>query len=971
MAASFETIAWLKQTLGDACESVPVQGDRPLLLDDPSCAYLTLSEHHQLFCVGYDHGRAVGRREHLAVCGPGQLLFGLEPGAGPGATALILAGVSGSAVWRVPTAQLFHLAERPDALSAIGTLFDTWIELLIATLHAAPVPTRARVASAGETVEIDEGVALRADRGLAWIAPRKPPRSYAGIEPGSVGADTACWPLGVQAWAQCESDRLRVWKSTELLASTNGAAFAEGFYRFAVRVVSARRAELAGLRLSNDLVSQDAERLRLAETLDRLAVVGRGERLSPDIGGADDFERACRLIARWLSAEPPRVVRPEGRTFSHMQRALSLTTGLRTRRVVLERGWRGHDNGPLLAFLIEGEEQLAPVALMPVRRGYVMQNPRSNLPRPVTEQVASELHPHAYQVYAPLPSQPLEPMDILGFSGARTGRDLAFVAVVGMLTGALGTVIPLLTGQVFDRIIPGAERGLLLQLTLVLVAVLAGHSLFDLARGLSIVRAQTLMDTRLEAGVWDRLLSLPLPFFRLYSAGELATRAAGIGGIRQVLAGATMAAILGGVFSLWNLALLFYIDARLALFASALVFVAVIVASIAGAQGLARQRRVANLDGKITGLLVQLITGISKLRVTGTENRAFSVWSSLFTQRRDADIGVERVNLRVGVFQIAYPLICSIVVWGLVGRDAQTLSTGEFLAFSASFTMFLSAMGNLLDTGLRALSVVPMYERAKPILVQAVESRGSGDGRIELSGAIEVSHVSFRYEENGPLILDDVNIRIRPGEFVALVGPSGSGKSTMLRLLLSFEACTSGGIFYDGQALVGLDVRVVRQQIGVVLQNSRVTPGDIYSNIVGNSGRSVEDAWQAARAAALAADIEAMPMGMHTVISQGGATLSGGQQQRLLIARALASRPAILFFDEATSALDNVTQAAVSESLEALRVTRVVIAHRLSTIRHADKIIVIERGRIVETGRYDELMKQGGTFFALARRQTV
>jgi ATP-binding cassette subfamily C protein len=238
-------------------------------------------------------------------------------------------------------------------------------------------------------------------------------------------------------------------------------------------------------------------------------------------------------------------------------------------------------------------------------------------------------------------------------------------------------------------------------------------------------------------------------------------------------------------------------------------------------------------------------------------------------------------------------------------------------------------------------------------------------------GGIEVSHVSFRYEPHGPLILDDVSLRIRPGEFVAVVGPSGSGKSTLLRILLGFEACTEGAVFYDGQDLAGLDLRVVRQQIGVVLQNSRVTAGDVYTNIVGSSGRSIEDAWAAARGAALDQDIEAMPMGMHTVISQGGATFSGGQKQRLLIARALASRPSILFFDEATSALDNVTQAAVSDSLERLRVTRVVIAHRLTTIRHADTIVVLDRGRIVEMGRYEELMQKRGAFFALARRQTV
>ena len=186
---SSETIAWLREQLGDGCENVAVQGDRPLLLDDPSCAYLTLSDHHQLFCVGYEHGRAVGRREHMAVCGPGTLLFGLEPETGEGATALILSGVSGSVVWRVPTALLFRLAEGPEALSAIGGLFDVWIELLIATLPSAPVPTRTVALTAGPEVDVDGGVAVRAEQGLLWIAPRQQPQSYVGIAPGSVGAD--------------------------------------------------------------------------------------------------------------------------------------------------------------------------------------------------------------------------------------------------------------------------------------------------------------------------------------------------------------------------------------------------------------------------------------------------------------------------------------------------------------------------------------------------------------------------------------------------------------------------------------------------------------------------------------------------------------------------------------------------------------------------------------------------------------
>jgi ATP-binding cassette subfamily C protein len=571
-----------------------------------------------------------------------------------------------------------------------------------------------------------------------------------------------------------------------------------------------------------------------------------------------------------------------------------------------------------------------------------------------------------------MPAHSLGPAEILRFASRRAVRDLSLAGLVGMLMGALGTTIPLLTGQVFDRIVPAAERGLLFQLTAVLLVVYACSILFDLGRGLLLVRAQTRMDTRLEAAVWDRLLGLPLPFFRRYSAGDLAARAAGIGGIREVLAGATTTAILGGVFSLWNLGYLYVVDSRLALAATGLVAVAAVAAGVAAYFALRRQRIVAELDGKIGGLLLQLFTGMAKLRVTGAENRAFGVWARLFAKRRDADLGAEKVTARVSAFQSVYPILCSIALfWLLAGGEAQRLGTGDFLAFNAAFAAFLAAVLGLIEAGLQSLAVFPMYERAKPILTERVESQGGGDVRTELKGSIEVSHVSFRYDATSPLVLDDVNLRIEPKEFVAIVGPSGSGKSTLLRLLLGFESCTEGGVFYDRQALSGLDLRAVRQQIGVVLQTSRVMDGDIYTNIVGSTGLGIEDAWRAARQAAIAQDIEAMPMGMHTVLSQGGSTLSGGQRQRLLIARSLAAQPKILFFDEATSALDNVTQAAVSQSLESLRVTRVVIAHRLSTIRHADKIVVLDQGRVVQVGRFEELMAEEGPFRLLASRQTA
>jgi ABC-type bacteriocin/lantibiotic exporter with double-glycine peptidase domain len=239
----------------------------------------------------------------------------------------------------------------------------------------------------------------------------------------------------------------------------------------------------------------------------------------------------------------------------------------------------------------------------------------------------------------------------------------------------------------------------------------------------------------------------------------------------------------------------------------------------------------------------------------------------------------------------------------------------------------------------------------------------------ELQGAIEVSHLKFRYQADGPLVVRDVSLAARPGEFVAIVGPSGSGKSSLFRLLLGFERPESGAIYYDAQDLAGLDAQAVRQQMGVVIQNARVASGSIFDNIIGSAPLTIDDAWEAARGAGLAEDISQMPMGMYTIVSEGGGNLSGGQRQRLLIARAIVRKPRIFLFDEATSALDNRTQAKVSRTLEALQSTRIVIAHRLSTIVNADRIFVMEKGVLVQIGSYRELADQEGLFRALVKRQ--
>lgn len=971
-----DNIAWVKGELGALVQPVPVEGDKPLLLDDPSCAYLTLSDHHQLFCVGYRDGKPEGRREHLAACGPGQLIFGLQPRAAKGATALMLGGMSGSVVWRLPMAALLRIGEAPEGSEGprvLAELFDSWIELLIAALPPAPVPSRSRPLRPGELRRDSGELPVCGSGGIVWIAPNTPPRSYRGLDVSALGSIADAWPLSEEAWAVCEPGEFRVWNTEQLLRASGRAEFALGFSAFVAAVVASRRAQFARERLQRDEVSRRAERERTSAALDGLAHVGtRIERreLAGTLG-SNAFELACQRIFLELELDPwPDVHAPAGQGISDMQLALDQLHGVRTRAVLLEGDWQRGDSGPLLAFIGETADAVRPVALVPEYGGYCCYDPRSGATTAVNVALEAQLHPRAHQFYRTFPNRALNPLGVLRFAAHGVRGDVTRVMSIGLGAGVLATALPLLTGQVYDRIIPGAERGLLWQLIAVLAAVFMGSWLFDLARSLLLVRAQTRMDASLEAGVWDRLLALPLPFFRKYAAGDLAARAGGIGAMREVLADAGLTSMLAAIFSIWNFALLFYYSASLAAAATVLVAIAATVAIIATYYELELSRASTELDGKLSGLSLQLLGGIAKLRSSGGENRAFAVWARSFTRRREIELAGGRIHVRVAVFQAMFPLLCSMTLFWLVARArTPVLGTGEFLAFSTAFGTFLAAVLGLVGAALQAIKVVPLYERAGPILKHTVESRGEGSLRTTLRGSLELSHVSFRYEASSPLVLDDLTLQIEAGEFVAIVGPSGSGKSTLLRILLGFDAPSEGGVYYDGQALSGLDVRAVRQQIGVVLQHSSVMAGDIFSNIVGSSGRSMEDAWRAARQAAFDRDIEAMPMGMHTVLAQGGGTLSGGQRQRLLIARALATQPRLLFFDEATSALDNRTQASVSTSLDQLRVTRVVIAHRLSTIQHADRIIVLDRGRIVQQGRYDRLLREGGVFGTLARRQ--
>ncbi|MGK7896033.1 MAG: NHLP bacteriocin export ABC transporter permease/ATPase subunit [Xenococcus sp. (in: cyanobacteria)] len=657
---------------------------------------------------------------------------------------------------------------------------------------------------------------------------------------------------------------------------------------------------------------------------------------------------------------------------THNLESIARASDFRTRRVTLSSNWWQKDCGPLLAFT---EEENLPVALLPIKGAkYEILDPIDLTRKPLTRRTAFKLNPNAYTFYRPLPDKEITFFDIFKFALRGRTTDLIKICWVGIVATLFGMFTPQITGILIDYAIPDANRNLLIQMGLGLFAASFGVMIFQLAQSFAILRIQTQVSFDTQAAVWDRLLKLKPAFFRQYSTGDLHNRVSAITQIRNRLSGSILRIIFTSLFSLLNLGLLLIYSFPLALVAVAIALITVIITSISALITRQKIRPLQQLSGEIFGLTVQLIGGVSKLRVAAAEAEAFACWAKKYTQQVKLMLSTQLVEDIITTFNVILPAISSMLLFGLAVYFTQQapetgLSTGTFLAFNTAFVTFITSATRLSNTLIDILEITILWERAQPILQTKLEVDKNKFHPGKLSGDLKLEQVCFRYRHDSPLVLDRIDLEVKAGEFIALVGPSGSGKSTILRLLLGFETPASGTIFYDGKDLSGLDIAAVRRQLGVVLQNGRIMSGSIWENIAGGAIVTQDEAWLALRMAGLADDIEAMPMGIHTIISEGGGNLSGGQRQRLFIARALVHKPQILLFDEATSALDNRTQAIVTESLSQLGVTRIVIAHRLSTIRHADRIYVLQSGKVLQQGSFEELASVEGLFADLMARQ--
>ncbi|RDU95493.1 NHLP bacteriocin export ABC transporter permease/ATPase subunit [Trinickia dinghuensis] len=651
-------------------------------------------------------------------------------------------------------------------------------------------------------------------------------------------------------------------------------------------------------------------------------------------------------------------------------RQLARQARVATRKVKLEGGhWWQEDAGPLLGSLKDGGR---PVALLPQSGGgYRIEDLESGRVSRLDATSAAGLEPHAWMFFRTFPARAVGLLDLLRFGLVGTRKDRLTVIACGLLGGLLALFTPLATGVLVDHVVPDARSSELVQLVLLLITATLGVAAFELVRGWSALRIEGRLSVAAESAIIERLISLPAPFFRNYAAGDLAQRALSINSILQLISHATQSAVLSWMFGLFSFIYMFVLSWQLGLVATALVALVVLVTVGFNLWRLRIERRLFALQGTVASRVLQILGGIGKLRVGGAENRAFVLWARDFTRQKQLGMAVRALGNVLEVFNASFVVIASGTLFAAITWFRGDVTTGLFVAFNTAFIQCLTATLALAAALTESLGAIPLYERARPILLTSPEEQASQAQAGPLQGNIDISRVTFSYAKEGPPVLDDISLHVSQGEFVAVVGPSGSGKSTLFRLLLGFEQPASGAVYYDGQDLAGLDAGSVRRQLGVVLQNGKLMPGDIFTNIVGSAPRTLDQAWEAARMAGMDEDIRAMPMGMHTVIAEGMNTISGGQRQRLMIARALVNRPAVLLFDEATSALDNQTQAIVTESIGRLGATRIVIAHRLSTIRQADRIVVIDAGKVVETGSYDALIALNGHFAALAKRQQL
>jgi len=641
--------------------------------------------------------------------------------------------------------------------------------------------------------------------------------------------------------------------------------------------------------------------------------------------------------------------------------------GLMYRRAELSEKWYKNAYGPMIAYR---RDNGMPAAVLPGSAGGYWFGDGA-LRVQVNSKTAKLFDTDAICFYRPLPLKKIGIQDLLKFmKDCLTAGDYVFIILISLIATLVGFMMPYLRAFMTGFVAQSGSNALLWGTMLFMVCAAVSTQLISASKTLMISRIQTKTELAVESAMMMRLMSLPPPFFRKYSSGELSSRAQSVNRLCDLLLGMVFSMGITSVMSLLYIGQIFGFAPALAIPAVIIIAATVAVTLITTLMQMRLTRRHMEHSAKESGLTYAIITGLQKIKLAGAEKRIFARWAERYAEGAEILYGPPIMLRIVPAITLAISLAGNLVLYFLAVQSE--VSPSDYIGFNASFGMISGAFGSLAGVATTVAEIRPILELAEPVLKAVPENQEHRQTVTSLSGGIELNNVYFRYNESTPYIIDGMDLKIRAGEYVAIVGKTGCGKSTLMRLLLGFEKPEKGAIYYDGRDIGMLDLRSLRRGIGAVTQDGSLFQGDIYSNIVISAPQlTLDEAWEAAETAGIADDIRAMPMGMNTVIGEGQGGISGGQKQRLMIARAIAPKPKILMFDEATSALDNMTQRKVSEALDRLKCTRLIIAHRLSTIKNCDRILVLDKGKIIEDGTYDELIAKNGYFAELVERQRL
>ena len=643
--------------------------------------------------------------------------------------------------------------------------------------------------------------------------------------------------------------------------------------------------------------------------------------------------------------------------------------GIMRRRVKLDKGWYKDAIGAMLA--IRKDDGTVATLIPKGLSGYEYFDNKNGKWVKITQKNETLFDEEGICFYKPFPLKKLTVSVFLRYIlDCLSPADLSLAALATLAVSLVGLLMPKLNNMLFGTVVESGELRLLIGIAVFLASAGISRLLLNAVKALVVERVNTKIDLSVQAAAMMRILSLPADFFMQFSSGDLASRTGYLQSLCGMLVSAVLNTGLTSVFSLLYISQIFVYAPTLVVPALGITLVTLVFTLVTTFSQMRLTREQMELASKESGMSYALITGIQKIKLSGAEKRAFARWANIFSQRLALTANPPMFLRANAAISAAISLAGTIIMYYFALKSG--ISVAEYYAFNAAYGMMSGAFLSLAGIASTVAQLKPVLDMAKP-LMETVPEVSEGKMVIDrLSGGIELNNVSFRYNESMPMVIDDLSLKIRPGQYVAIVGATGCGKSTLMRLLLGFEKPQKGAVYYDGKDLNAIDLKSLRRKIGVVMQDGKLFQGDIFSNITISAPQlTLKEAWEAAEMAGVAEDIRAMPMGMHTIISEGSGGISGGQRQRLMIARAIAPKPKILMFDEATSALDNLTQKTVSDSLDRLKCTRIVIAHRLSTICHCDRILYLEKGKILEDGTYDELIARGGKFAQLVERQRL